>query len=89
MTSQGRFTPATVKPTISQADFDQVRCAGRHHRARGGCSESRTLIKLTVNIGNLSRRILIAMRERPDPGSEISRKAGTVLGQYYTKEYGL
>ena len=66
MTAENHFTPAPIKENISRQDLDKldVRVGTIEHVE--DVPKSNKLIKLTVNFGDHTRRILVGMKgERP------------------------
>jgi tRNA-binding protein len=72
MTDQIQFTPAAVKPIVSREDVEKLDVrVGTIERVED-VPKSAKLLKLSVNFGDHTRRILVGMKgERADPASEI------------------
>ena len=66
MTAENHFTPAPIKETISRQDLDKLDLRVGTIEHVEDVPKSNKLIKLTVNFGDHTRRILVGMKgERP------------------------
>ena len=69
------FTPVPVKPAISAAILEAIDIRLGTIRAVDDVPSSKKLIRLTVDFGDHSRRILAGMKqERPDPREIVGRQ---------------
>jgi len=80
MTDQIQFTPAAVKPIVSREDVEKLDVrVGTIERVED-VPKSAKLLKLFVNFGDHTRRILVGMKgERADPAEIIGRQALFVI----------
>jgi len=69
---QNTFTPAPIKETVSHADVDKIDIrVGTIERVED-VPRSHSLLRLIVNFGDHTRRILVGMKgERSNPREEI------------------
>jgi len=76
MTAETQFVPAPVKNTVSQADVDKLDVrVGMIERVED-VPKSHNLLKLLVNFGDHTRRILVGMKgERANPEEVVGRQA--------------
>ena len=81
MTHANGFVPATVKKTIAREDVDKLDVRVGTIEQVEDVPESDKLVKLTVDFGDHTRRILVGMKgERADiTGEIIGRQALFVL----------
>jgi methionine--tRNA ligase beta chain len=72
MVDGDRFVPAPVKKSVSREDVDKLDIrVGTIDRVED-VPKSAKLIKLTVNFGDHTRRILVGMKgERADPAGDL------------------
>jgi tRNA-binding protein len=72
MTDQIQFTPAPVKPIVSREDVEKLDVRIGTIEYVADVPKSAKLLKLSVNFGDHTRRILVSMKgERADPANEI------------------
>jgi tRNA-binding protein len=70
------MTPAAVKPPISPADLEKVDIRVGTILSVADVPSSRKLVRLTVDFGDHTRRILAGLRtEREDPSALAGRQA--------------
>ena len=75
MTLAKQFTPASIKNTIAREDVDKLDVRVGTIERVDAIQKSDKLIKLTVNFGDHTRRILVGMKgERSNPAEEIVGK---------------
>ena len=75
MTVAKQFTPACIKNTITREDIDKLDVRVGTIEQVDAVQKSDKLIKLTVNFGDHTRRILVGMKgERSNPAEEIVGK---------------
>ncbi len=70
------MTPAPVKPTVEMADLERLDIRVGGIRGAEPVAGSKKLVRLTVDFGDHTRRILSGMRlERPDLSELIGKQA--------------
>ncbi|MEO8190097.1 MAG: tRNA-binding protein [Acidobacteriota bacterium] len=70
------MTPAPLKPTVEMADLERLDIRVGGIRAAERIDGSKKLVRLTVDFGDHTRRILSGMRlERPDLSELIGKQA--------------
>ena len=75
MTLANQFAPACIKDTVSRHDVDKLDIRVGTIERVDEVQRSAKLLKLTVNFGDHTRRILVGMKgERSNPAEEIAGK---------------
>jgi tRNA-binding protein len=75
MTLANRFTPASIKNTITREDVDKLDVRVGTIERVDAVQRSDKLIKLTVNFGDHTRHIFVGMKgERSNPAEDIVGK---------------
>ncbi len=79
MTDHG-FVPAPIKPTISFEELERVDIRVGTIETVSDVAKSNKLVRVTVNLGDHTRSILVGMKtEREDPAEVIGRQVLVVM----------